>query len=93
MTMPQGKFKSRTLRRVFKRTPGGRAKVSYEQRKPRGATCAMTGEPLHGVPRKTPSGLAKLSKTKKRPQRPYGGVLSSKAARQLLKEEARDTHQ
>ncbi len=89
--MPQGMFKSRTLRRVSKRVPGGKAVKRYEQRKPSSARCAVTGELLHGVPRELPTQLAKLSKTKRRPERPYGGVLSSRASRQVIKEEARET--
>ncbi len=84
-------FRSKTLRRVTKRVPGGTTVKRYEQRKPRVAHCAITGEPLHGIPRKLPSDVAKLSKTKRRPQRPYGGVLGSKASRQVIKEEARET--
>ncbi|MCF7798705.1 50S ribosomal protein L34e [Candidatus Woesearchaeota archaeon] len=89
--MPRGMFKSRTLRRVMKRVPGGKAVKRYEPRNPGAARCAITGEPLHGVPRKTPNQLAKLPKTMRRPQRPYGGVLGSRASRQLIKEEARET--
>lgn len=84
-------FKSRTLRRVAKRVPTGTSVIVYKQRKPRAHRCALTGEQLHGIPRRTPLHLAKLAKTKKRPQRPYGGVFGSRATRQLLKEEARET--
>jgi large subunit ribosomal protein L34e len=89
--MPQGMFKSRTLRRVSKRLPGGETVKRYEQRNPKVAHCALTGEQLHGVPRKTPTQLAKLPKTKKRPERPYGGVLGSRASRQIIRDEARET--
>ena len=34
--------------------------------------------------------MAKLSKTQKRPQRPFGGVLSSRAMRDVLKLEVRE---
>ncbi|MCA9477542.1 MAG: 50S ribosomal protein L34e [Nanoarchaeota archaeon] len=88
--MPRGMYRSRTLRRVFNRVPGGESKLVYKQRKPGVARCAQTGEPLHGIPRGTPKQLAKLSKTQKRPQRPFGGVLSSRAMRDVLKLEVRE---
>jgi len=88
--MPRGMYRSRTLRRVFKRVPGGESKLVYKQRKPGQPRCAQTGEPLHGIPRGTPKQMAKLSKTQKRPQRPFGGVLSSRAMRDVLKLEVRE---
>ena len=43
--MPRGMYRSRTLRRVFKRVPGGASKLVYKQRKPGQPRCAQTGEP------------------------------------------------
>lgn len=86
--MVQHKTKSRTFRRVQRRTVKG-SKTVYTRRKPSAPKCAVTGQKLHGVPRGTPGKLKKLSKSQKRPSRPFGGVLSSKAAREEIKKRAR----
>ena len=83
-------YRSRTLRRVYTKLPGGHTKIVFKKRLPGMARCAQTGEPLNGVPRRIPSKLAKLPKTKRRPQRPFGGVLSSRAMRDVLKLEVRE---
>jgi len=88
--MPRGMFRSRTLRKIFKKLPGGKTEVRYEQRKPQAAHCGRCGTELHGIPRGTPSQLAKLPKTKKRPERPFGGVLCSSCLRDIMKLEARE---
>ena len=87
--MPAGRLKSRTLRRVKKVAPGGRNIIHYEKAKPKAATCPVTGEKLKGVPRELPTKMKNMPKTKKRPERPFGGVLSSKASRNVLKNKAR----
>ena len=86
--MTQSKTKSRTFARKQVRTING-TKTVYERRKPKVGTCPVTGEVLKGVPRELPAKMRNLAKTEKRPQRPYGGVLSSKASRQELKKKAR----
>jgi len=81
VTMVSGKFKSRTKRRVKKRTPSGKVKTVYLKRKPQPAKCANCKAILKGVPRKTPSKLKSIPKTQRRPERPYGGNLCSKCMR------------
>ncbi len=78
------------MRKVFVKTPGGETVVHRRLRKPKRAHCAVTGEPLHGVPRERPAKLKKLPKTSRRPERPFGGVLSSKAMRMVMKSKVRD---
>ncbi len=85
----QHKTKSRTFRRKNLRTVSGTKRV-YLRRKPKLARCSVTGETLKGVPRELPGKMAKKAKSSKRPERPYGGVLSSKAARGMLKARARE---
>jgi large subunit ribosomal protein L34e len=85
--MVAGRHKSRSLRRVFKRTPGGKTVVRFEKRKPKIAHCAACGAKLKGVPRERPYKMHNMPKTKKRPQRPYGGVLCSSCARKKIIEE------
>ncbi|GAB6147600.1 50S ribosomal protein L34e [Stetteria hydrogenophila] len=82
-------LRSRSLRRVYRRTPGGVTVVHFEKRKPGPARCARCGRPLNGVPRLRPSALRKLSKTAKRPERPYGGVLCAACLAELIRESVR----
>ncbi len=83
------KHKSRSLRRVSRKLPGGKVTIQYKKRKPGRAKCSNCGKALMGVPRELPSKMRNLAKTKKRPERPYGGVLCSKCMRSKIKEELR----
>jgi large subunit ribosomal protein L34e len=85
----QSKIKSRSFARKKVRTVRG-TKTVYLKRKPRQGVCHVTGQTLKGIPREIPSRVGKLSKTQKRPQRPFGGVLSSSAARNEHKNKARE---
>ena len=87
--MVSGKHKSKSKRKVFVKTPGGSVKVHYRNKKPNRAVCAKYGTPLQGVPREVPSKMANMPKSSKRPERPYGGVLSSRAMREKMKAKAR----
>lgn len=73
--MPRPTHRNRSWRRIAVRTPGGRAVVHYEKKKPGKPVCMVCGRPLNGVPALRPSGLSKLAKTEKRPERAYGGVV------------------
>ncbi len=86
--MPRPSRRSKTLRKVFVRTPGGKTAVHYKKRKPKKAHCAGCGAELKGVPRERPYKMQNMPKTAKRPERPYGGVLCSKCTRNKLKQEA-----
>ncbi len=87
--MPRGMFKSGRLRKIFVKTPGGRVKVHYRERKPSKAKCSSCKKQLAGVPREVASKMRNLPKTMKRPERPYGGVLCSACLRLLMKQRAR----
>ncbi|MBU0757236.1 MAG: 50S ribosomal protein L34e [Nanoarchaeota archaeon] len=87
--MPEGRFKSRTFRRVKKKLPGGSTVIHYSKRKPKKATCAGCGVVLQGVARDLPLKMQNMPKTRKRPERPFGGVLCSKCSRLKIKEESR----
>lgn len=86
--MPAPRYRSRSLRRVYVKTPGGRVVVHYRKRKPKIAHCSC-GAPLKGVVRERPYKMRNMPKTKKRPERPYGGILCSKCMRKLMVEKAR----
>ena len=87
--MPAGKHKSGRYRKVFVKTPGGKTTIHYRERKPSASKCAIFGTKLSGVPRERPAKLGKLSKSARRPERPYGGVLSSRGMRVVIREQAR----
>ena len=87
--MPSGNKKSRTLRRVFKKTPGARNVLHYVKRKPAQHKCALCGKELIGIPRLRPRRMQNISKTQRRPERPYGGFLCSSCARRKIIEESR----
>ena len=87
--MPAGKHKSGRYRKVSVKTPGGKTKVHFRERKPKAAKCAIFGTKLSGVPRERPAKLGKYAKSARRPDRPFGGVLSSRAMRVVIKEQAR----
>lgn len=82
--MPAPKHRSRTLRRVFVKTPGGKTKLTYRKRKPSKAKCAGCGAILRGVTRVRANRLKGVSKTKKSPSRPFGGKLCTKCSRKKL---------
>ena len=84
-TMVAGRFKSRSLRRVKVKTPGGTVTIHYKERKPEKAKCGVCKGALAGVPREIPSKLGKLSKSQRRPSRYAGGNLCSKCSRQKIK--------
>ncbi|MBI4441172.1 50S ribosomal protein L34e [Candidatus Woesearchaeota archaeon] len=74
--------KSRSKRRIMRRTPGGRNVVHLKPRKQSKAHCAVCRQALKGVAQK---GAA----SEKRPSRPYGGYLCSACVRQMMIERAR----
>ena len=81
--------RSRTLRRVSRKTPGGNTVKHYAKRKPSKAKCGECGKLLAGVPRERPFKMARMPKTKKRPERPYGGVLCTACTRKKMVAKAR----
>jgi len=91
--MPRPRYRSRSLRRIQKKTPGGKTKQIYKKRKPKTHKCAECGAELKGIPRLSSAKAKNSPKTKKRPERPYGGFLCSKCAREKLKKEARLEHE
>ncbi|MBW2979974.1 50S ribosomal protein L34e [Candidatus Woesearchaeota archaeon] len=88
--MPARRYRSRSLRRVFRKTPGGKVVVHYEKKKPKLARCGSCGAVLKGVVRERPFKLKNMPKTKKRPSRPYAGVLCSRCMRKLMIGKARE---
>ncbi len=82
--MVQGKEKSRSRRRVYIKTPGGKVKYHYRVRKPSQITCAECGKRLSGIPKLIPSKFRVLPKTKKRASRPYSNLCSSCMRKKIM---------
>ncbi|MBI3052225.1 50S ribosomal protein L34e [Candidatus Woesearchaeota archaeon] len=82
--MRPSKQKSRSLRRVFRKTPGGVTKVAYAHRNPSKAHCAQCHSELVGMKRLRPFRLSNVSKSQRRPNRPFGGVLCSSCVRKVF---------
>ena len=78
------RLRSRSLRKVFRKVPGGRTVLHHKKQKPKAAKCGNCGDVLKGIPREFPFRMRKMAKTQKRPERPYGGVLCSKCMRQEI---------
>lgn len=87
--MPQRYKRSRSLKRVQRKVPGGRTVTHYRKRNPKIAHCSKCNATLKGIPRQRVFKMRLSSKTKKRPERPYGGNLCSKCMRSLIIEKAR----
>lgn len=84
--MPAPRYRSRTLRRVFVKTPGGDVRLHYEKRKHAKKRCYNCGKVLSGVDTGLKYKIKNLSKTQKVPSRPYGGLLCSKCTREKYTE-------
>ncbi|MDP6293225.1 MAG: 50S ribosomal protein L34e [Candidatus Woesearchaeota archaeon] len=81
--MVEGKKRSRTLRRVKVKTPGGKTITHYRMRKPGKAQCRDCGAYMAGIPHVIRSVLRNLTRSQKRPTRPYAGNLCGKCLRIL----------
>ncbi|HLC96541.1 MAG TPA: 50S ribosomal protein L34e [Candidatus Nanoarchaeia archaeon] len=81
--MTEPRLRSRSFRKVYVRTPGGRTTIHYTDRKPQIAHCAECGNPLKGFLRLPPSKVRNVPKSKKRPERPYP-YLCSKCMRKKI---------
>ena len=87
--MPSPRRRSRSLRIVHKKLPGGRLTFHYRKKKPKKAHCANCKKILHGVPRERPYRMRNMPKTMKRPERMFGGVLCSSCSRRTIIENVR----
>lgn len=87
--MVKGKHKSKTMRKVFVRTPGAKTVIQRGLRRHKEAVCTVCGDSLKGVSRARTNVYKKLAVTHKRPTRPYGGNLCSKCSKNKIKLKAR----
>jgi len=82
--------KSKSLKRVKVKLPGGRVTIHLRKKKPKKAHCANCKKLLHGVPRGIANKIRKLSKSKRSPNRPYAGMLCSSCTRKKIIENTKD---
>ena len=87
--MPRPSLRSRSLRKIKIRIPGGASVIHYLRREPRKARCASCKKVLHGVASRRPTKMKGLAKTKKAVSRAFGGNLCSACSREDLKSKAR----
>jgi len=90
--MVNNQKRSRTLKRIQVKTPGGRTVTHFVKPKFGKHHCAACGRVLEGVPRARVADMNKLGKTERRPERPYGGVLCSPCLRQKIITGSRVSH-
>jgi large subunit ribosomal protein L34e len=79
--MPRPARRSRTLRRIKVRTPGGRTVTRYEKRAKGAPKCPVTGLPLGGMNVR----VYRFGVSIRAPRRPYGGVYSHKVLARALR--------
>ncbi|MBU1199042.1 MAG: 50S ribosomal protein L34e [Nanoarchaeota archaeon] len=87
--MPRPRYRSRKLKRVKKKVPGGATKLSYKKKTPKIHKCAECKKELKGIPRLKATKAKHVPKTKKKVSRLYGGFLCGTCARKKLKNQAR----
>jgi len=88
--MVEGKFKSRSKKRVKTVVPGGKAVIHYRRKTPQKAKCAQCLAELHGIPAKINSTFKNLTKSQKTVARPFGGNLCSKCSRLTIKSKIKE---
>ena len=76
--------RTRFIRKVFRRTPGGRTVIHFERRKKSPMRCGRCGAILSGVP-VDERDRKRLPRTSKRPQRMFGGVLCPRCLAEVIK--------
>ena len=87
--MPTVRYRSRTFRRVFTKTPGGKVVLHYARRKNAKPQCAECDVFLFGVARGTKNLVKKVPRSARRPSRPFGGNLCSACMRKVIVAKAR----
>ena len=81
---------SHSFRKLPRKIPGGSWKIATERKKSSMPVCAITGKMLHGVPNARGTEMERIEKSKRRPERPYGGMLSSRETRLMMTKKARE---
>ncbi|MCX8176886.1 MAG: 50S ribosomal protein L34e [Candidatus Bathyarchaeota archaeon] len=87
--MPQPHLRTRNLKKVKVKVPGGSTKTHYKKGRVSVAICAVCKKPLAGVPFKDTAEVRKLSYSARRVWRPYGGHVCPSCLKIGIKKAAR----
>lgn len=79
-------YRSHSLARHKKVTPGNKNVIHYERRKPKVAHCMKCKKPLQGIPRVRPSKMKKIPRTSRKASRPYSGKFCAICLKELIQE-------
>ncbi len=88
--MPRPSLRSKSLRRVNRRLPGGLSVVRYRGKGTGKARCGSCGKVLHGVASGHSSEVRKSSSSSRRVSRAYGGSLCPSCTRERIKSAIRE---
>ena len=80
--MPRRALRTRSRKRKYVRTPGGRVVIHYEDEKRGFHRCARCGAIIHGIPREKDY---KLSHSERTVERYYGGMLCQNCLEELIR--------
>ncbi|HDD39935.1 MAG TPA: 50S ribosomal protein L34e [Nitrososphaeria archaeon] len=80
--MPRRMLRTRSRKRKYVRTPGGRVVTHYVDEKRNFHRCARCGGIIHGIPREKDY---KLSHSERTVERYYGGVLCQNCLEELIR--------
>jgi large subunit ribosomal protein L34e len=86
------RYRSRSLIKSQRKTPGGKTVTHYTKPKPGFAVCAICKKPLHGLPREVPIRVGRLTRTALTVQRPFGANLCSRCSREIIVWRAKVKH-
>jgi len=79
-------YRSHSLARHKKTTPGNKNVIHYSRRKPKKAHCMLCKRPLQGIPRVRPSQMKKIPKTSRKTTRPYSGKFCASCLQSLIQD-------
>ena len=74
---------TRVKKKKFRKTPGGVTTIHYSRDKKSRAKCMVNGTVLPGTGNQTKSDSRKKGKSTRRPSVKFGGIIGSKARREL----------
>ena len=78
------RHRSRSFKRVQRKTPGGRTVTHYKHKMHGKHLCAICKNLVHGRPRGRPVEIKRLNKSARSPERPFGGMFCSNCSRHII---------
>lgn len=83
--MVRPSLRSRSIRKSYRKTPGGKTVAHFEKKRCRGISCGRCGKYVQGTKGFSRVQISKLSKSEKIPTRPFAGVLCSNCTEDLMR--------